>query len=92
VLSQNARRVYLSEAEARGFSPAADRRSHAGASSPEATRLQGLRARSALGPLAARLEPRPSVAAKNLPSMNNVCVTLRNCGKQLRSGGGKVLI
>ena len=38
------------------------------------------------------LKPRPSALGKNLTSVSNDCATLRNCGKQLASGGGKVFL
>ena len=50
--------------EGRGFSPAAELTRDLGVLAPEATRLQGLKAHSALSPEAAGLKPRPSEGHK----------------------------
>jgi len=59
-LSRICQRSWLSEAEGRGFSSAAEFGTYRGALAPEAAWLQGLKAPLILRPFAAWLKPRPS--------------------------------
>jgi len=70
--------------EGRGFSPATEPRWDLGALAPEATRLQGLKARSSLRREAAGLKPQPSA----LRSTTILCV--RREGRLAMGGDGQV--
>ena len=70
-VSTRSRSVWaVSGEEGRGFSPAAELGRNLGALAPEATRLRGLKAHSALRPEAAGLKPRPSAGFELGPSIN----------------------